>query len=320
MITLADIEAARKRIAGEVRETPMIAAAPAREPPAAGVDLRLKLESLQVSGSFKARGASNRAALLASEELAAGLVTASSGNHGLGVAYAGRRAGVPVRVYLPEGTPQAKADLITAWHAEVVRHGAVWDESDIAARNAAEAEGLAYIHPFADPAVIAGQGTVGLEIVRALPAVDAVVVAIGGGGLISGVAVAVKTVRPEARVIGVEPTGAPTLFESVRAGRLVTLDAIETSVGVLAPRRSAQINLDIIGRLVDDIVLVGDAEMRAAARWLWREFRIGVELGGAAAVAAVRLGRLNLAPGETVCALVCGAGADGVVDSQGDAG
>ena len=161
--------------------------------------------------------------------------------------------------------------------------------------------------------MIAGQGTVGLEILEDAPDLDLLIVAIGGGGLIAGVASAVKAVKPEIRVIGVEPVGAPTLERSLAAGELVTLPGIETVVGTLAPRRSAQINLDIIGRTVDEILLVDDSEMLAAARWLWSELGIAAELSGAAAMAALLGPRVRVQPGEKVCVLVCGAGRDGVV-------
>lgn len=320
VITLADIEAARSRIAGKVRETPMMHASPSRAALPGRPDLWLKLESLQISGSFKARGATNKVATLDAPALAGGLVTASGGNHGIGVAYAGWQAGAPVRVYLPESSPSKKAVAIADWGAEAVRHGAVWDDANQAAVEAGETGQMTYIHPFADPVVIAGQGTVGLEILDALPAVDTVIVAIGGGGLISGVASAIEAKRPETRIIGVEPVGAPTLRESVRAGELVTLDAIETSVGVLAPRQSAAINLEIITTLVDDIVLVTDAQMAKSSQWLWREFGVAAELGGAAAVAALQAGSITIDAGEIVCALVCGAGDDGIVDSRVEAG
>lgn len=320
MIALAEIEAARQRIAGKIRETPMMRAAPLGASLPGDPDLWLKLESLQISGSFKARGATSKVATLDAEALAAGLVTASGGNHGIGVAYAGWQARAPVRVYLPESAPEAKAVALSDWGATAVRQGAVWDEANRAALDAADAEGLTYIHPFADPVVIAGQGTVGLEIVEALPDVDTVIVAIGGGGLISGVASSIKAQRPKARIIGVEPAGAPTLRESLKAGHLITLDTIETTVGVLAPRCSAEINLEIITDLVDEIVLVSDAEMLGGARWLWREFGIAAEMGGAAAVAAVQAGKVDLRQGERVCALVCGAGDDGVIDTRAGAG
>ncbi len=236
-------------------------------------------------------------------------MTASGGNHGLAVAYAGWVAGAPATIYLPHGTPAGKIAKIEAWNARTVLEGKTWDEANTAATAMAARDGLTYIHPFADPAVIAGQGTVGLEILDQAPTIDTLIVAIGGGGLIAGVATAVKALRPDIRVIGVEPTGAPTLYESRRAGKLVTLDKIATEAGTLAPQRSEQINLDIIAKTVDDIVLVDDAEMRDAARWLWFELGVAAELSGAAALAALRAGRVE---GGHVCVLVCGAGGDGV--------
>lgn len=308
-VSLDDIRRVRERIAPALRRTPVIAAQPARQ--AAGPDpLLLKLECLQVTGSFKPRGALARATAMAGSRQ--GLVTASGGNHGLGVAYAAHRLGRPAVVYLPESAPQEKADKLAAWGAEVRVAGTVWDEANAAALAATEAEGLAYIHPFADAQVIAGQGTLGLEILEDAPDIDALVVAIGGGGLIAGVASAVKALKPAVRIIGVEPVGAPTHHASRAAGGLVTLDRIETAAGTLAPRRSETINFDIIGRLVDDIVLVRDEEMREAARWLWSEMSLGTELAGAASLAAVLTGR---ARGERPLAIVCGAGRDGLTPS-----
>lgn len=307
---LTEIELARRRLAGHVRRTPLVSAGPLlRSVPADR--LTLKLESLQVTGSFKARGATHKVLTLAPDELRRGLVTASGGNHGLGVAYAGHLAGAPVTIYLPANVPPAKAEKLERWGARLIWEGQVWDDADAAARETAARDGATYVHAFADPAVIAGQGTLGLEIVEDDPAADLLLVAIGGGGLISGVATAVKALRPGARVVGVEPVGAPTLHASLRAGRVIELDRIATAANTLAPRRSAEINLEIIRRTVDDIVLVEDEEMREAARWLWFELGIAAELSGAAAVAALLSGRVTAA-GRHACALICGAGTDGL--------
>ncbi len=289
----------------------MIDAAPLKDPPAPGV-LRLKLECLQVTGSFKPRGATNKLLSLEDAQVRRGIITASGGNHGLAVAYAAWQAETRAIIYLPQSTPAAKADKIAAWGAEVRVEGGVWDEANEAALAAAEREGLTYFHPFADPAVIAGQGTVGLEILEAAPDTGLLLVAIGGGGLISGIATAAKALKPDVRVIGVEPVGAPTLRESLAARRLVTLPKIETAAGTLAPRRSAEINLEIIARQVDEIVLVNDDEMRAAARWLWFELGVAAELSGAAALAALLAGRVETTADTPVTALVCGAGTDGL--------
>jgi threonine dehydratase len=314
-IGIEDIQQARRRLAEHVRRTPLIRAEPLLRPVPAS-RLTLKLESLQVTGSFKARGATNKVLTLEPHELERGLVTASGGNHGLGVAYAGHIAGAPVTIYLPANVPPAKAEKLERWGARLVWAGQVWDDADAAARAAARESGATYVHAFADPAVVAGQGTIGLEIVEDDPEADLLLVAIGGGGLISGVATAVKALRPGIRVVGVEPVGAPTLHASLRAGRVVELERIATAANTLAPRCSAELNFEIIRRTVDEIVLVDDEEMREAARWLWFETGVAAELSGAAAVAALLAGRVfadGVAPeGLRVCALVCGAGTDGL--------
>ena len=301
-VSLADIEAAAARIAGHVRRTPVLADG----------TLRLKLENLQVSGSFKARGATNKVLTLSEAQRRRGLVTASGGNHGLGVAAAAQTVGVPATLYLPESTPAAKVAKLKKWGATVVIEGAVWDDANVAALAAAERDGLTYVHPFADPVVVAAQGTIVLEMAADGPLPDRLVVAIGGGGLIAGVATAAKALRPDIEIIGVEPFGAPTLHDSRKAGRLITLDRIATRAGSLAPRRSEQLNLDIVNRHVDDIVLVDDDEMLAAARELWFRYGLAVELSAAAGYAAWAANRIDAGPGETIGLIICGAGDDGI--------
>ena len=312
MIGLQDIESARRRLAPHIRRTPLVNAGPPPPTPEAAGRLTLKLESLQVTGSFKARGATNKVLSLPPDRVARGLVTASGGNHGLGVAYAGRIARAPVTIYLPENVPAAKAAKLERWGARVIREGSVWDDANRAALAAAESEGLTYVHPFADPEVAAGQGTVGLEILEDAPETDLVLVAIGGGGLSSGVSTTVKALRPDIRVIGVEPFGAPTLFESFKAGRVIELPEVTTAANTLAPRRSDELNFEILRRNLEGIVLVTDDEMREAARWLWFEMGIAAELSGAASLAAVLSGRIRLDGVRSACAIVCGAGTDGI--------
>ncbi len=311
-VDLAMIQAAARRIEGKVRETPMLDPAPMRGPVLDAGRLLLKLECLQVTGSFKARGASNKLSTLDAEARQRGLVTASGGNHGLAVAYAAASAGVPAAIFVPESTPAAKVKKLRQWGADVTVHGKVWDEAQEAALAKQQASGQTYVHPFADPEVIAGQGTLAVEILRQVPHADTLVVAIGGGGLIAGVATAAKAIRPGIKIIGVEPTGAPTLYESMRAGELVTLDEITTVSGSLAPRRSMPINLELIAAHVDRMVLVSDEEMRQAAEWLWFETGVAAELAGAASLAALMTGRQQPEPDETVVAIICGAGADGL--------
>ena len=300
----SDFAETAARIASHVRHTPTIEALPG---PPTCASLRLKLEALQVTGSFKARGAVNAALCLPEGARQRGLLTASGGNHGLGVAWAGRSLGVPATIVLPQNAPLSKSQRIEALGATVIRHGDVWDDADaLAQRMHAEGRGT-YVHSFADPDVIAGQGTIALEWLDAVPDMDTLVVPIGGGGLISGIALAAHAIRPELRIVGVEPVGAPTLYESVRADRVVTLPTIETGANTLAPRRSDPLNLSVVREHVATIVLVSDDEMQAAARWLWDQAGVAAELSGAAATAAVLSGRLDLA-GQRVGAIVCGSG------------
>jgi threonine dehydratase len=310
-VTLADIEKAAERIKGRVRRTPCLRSRFNRSRLHAG-ELLLKLECLQVTGSFKARGANN--AILSLDEAAVkrGVITASGGNHGLAVAYAGHASDTAAVIYLPENTSPAKAEKLRAWGAEVVIEGRVWDDANQAAMERAERDVLTYIHPFSDPTVIAGQGTVGREILKQSSHIDILLVAIGGGGLISGVATAAKAIKPGIKVIGIEPVGAPTLTQSLARGKLVTLPEIATEAVTLAPRRSAEINLGIIRNNVDDIVLVSDEEMREAARWLWFEMGVAAELSGAAALAALQSGKLDLPKDAAVAAVICGTGSDGI--------
>jgi threonine dehydratase len=312
LLKLKDIQVAQRRTEGYVRHTPLIKAWPIRKRATKHGLVYLKLESLQITGSFKARGAVNKVYSLSSQEIARGIVTASGGNHGLGVAYAGWLTSSPATIFIPRNTPRAKAEKLESWGARVIVEGQVWDDANKAALALAERENMSYFHPFADPAVIAGQGTVCLEILDDEPNIDMLLVAIGGGGLISGVSLAAKALSPGITIIGVEPVGAPTLYESLRAGQLVELPEIRTAANTLAPRLSAPINLEIIKRNVDEIVLVTDEEMYEAARWLWFEMGVAAELSGAAALAALLAGKVQPGQSESMCALVCGAGTDGI--------
>lgn len=304
-ISLETIESARNRIALRIRRTPQMAFTLD-----SGQEVSAKLENLQVSGSFKIRGALNTVLGLSKEKLERGLVTASGGNHGMGVATAGAMTGTKTTIYLPENTPQSKVDKLRKIATEVIVSGAVWDDANALALTAAK-EGKHYVHPFADTSVIAGQGTIGLEILEDAPDLNILLVAIGGGGLISGVAAAVKAIKPSIKVIGVEAIGAPTLKTSLDAGKLTTLEKIETKASTLAPRRSEEVNFQIISRLVDDILLVSDDEMKSAAEWLWQNVGLGVELSAAAAVAALQSGRFSPDPSAKTGVIICGAGPDG---------
>jgi threonine dehydratase len=312
MIGLDDIRAAQERIGPYVRRTPVMAPTSAKEP--LPLDkVFLKLECLQVTGSFKARGAMNRVLATPREDLAGGIVTASGGNHGLAVARTAYVAGVPATVFLPANVSPAKVEKLKGWHARVEIAGEVWDTANAAALAHAQASGALYLHPFADPLVVAGQGTLGLDLLDDLPDMDAVLIAIGGGGLIAGVATALKARRPAIRIVGIEPTGSPTLKASLEAGRVVTLPEVTTAVPTMACRRTDERIFALVRDAVDEVVLVTDEEMRAAARWLWFETGVAADLSGAAAVAALQAGRIACGRDTKVCALVCGAGPDGMI-------
>ncbi|QKC95728.1 threonine ammonia-lyase [Mesorhizobium sp. NZP2298] len=313
MIALEDIRTAAARIEGNVRRTPMMAAGNLKTPLAGGVDLMLKLELLQVTGSFKARGATNRLLSLDPAALKHGIVTASGGNHGIATARAGFMAGVPATIFLPTNASPAKIEKLRAWGAATHIVGSAWHESNEAAQAFVRETGAVYFHPFADPAVVAGQGTVGLEILDQMPDVTTVLVAMGGGGLVSGVATAIKALAPHVRVVGIEATGSPVLLRALEAGRNVALDKVTTSVATMACAKTDDRIFDIVRDKVDEIVLVDDDEMLRAARSLWFEMGLAADLSGAAAIAALAEGRVRLKQGERVCAIVCGAGPDAIL-------
>ncbi len=313
MISLADIENARDRIAPHVRRTPVIAAS-GLQAPITGVDeLWLKLELLQVTGSFKARGAMNKLLSLSEEQLARGIVAASGGNHGIATARAGYLAKVPTTIFLPTNASPSKIEKLKAWGADVRIVGSAWHESNVQALDFVKKTGAAYIHPFADPLVAAGQGTVALELLDQLPEVDTVLIAMGGGGLISGMATALRALKPGVRIVGIEAEGAPVLLRGIEAGHNVALDEVTTSVATMACARTEDSIFQIVADKVDEIVLVSDDEMRKAAQWLWFEMGLAADLSGAAAIAALQNGRISVAKGEKIAAIVCGAGPDALI-------
>lgn len=312
MITLQDIHAAAERIAPYIRRTPLMQVAAVADAPSPA-PLWLKLECLQATGSFKARGATNRLLGTPAAELAAGVVTASGGNHGLAVARAARLADVPAMIFVPTNASPAKIDKLRKLGATVKIVGSVWNDTNVHAQAYADEHGAAYFHPFADPLVLAGQGTVALEILEDNPDIDTVLIAIGGGGLISGMSVALKALKPSVRIVGIEPVGCPTFHASLAAGEVVTLDKVTTRVATMACARTEPAVFALSRDAIDEVVLVEDEQMLDAARWLWFEFGIAADLSGAAAVAALRAGRLQLAADCTVCALVCGAGPEALV-------
>lgn len=313
IVEIDDIRAAEKRIAGNVRRTPVMQASALRTGFDGDYDLWLKLELLQATGSFKARGATNKLLSLDKAALARGVVTASGGNHGLATARAGQMAGVKATIFLPTNAAPSKVEKLRAWGADVRIIGSAWHESNEAALAFQRETGAAYFHPFADPLVVAGQGTVGLECLAQIDGLDTILVAMGGGGLVSGVATALKALRPSVRVIGIEAEGSPVLLRSLEAGRNVALERVTTSVATMACAKTDDAIFEAVQARVDEIVLVSDDEMRAAAKWLWFELGLAADLSGAAAIAALQMGRVRPAAGAVICAIICGAGPDGVL-------
>lgn len=311
MIGIEDIQAAAQRIGSHIRRTPAIEATQLKSP-LGELEVALKLELLQVTGSFKARGATNRLLAMDKADLAKGVVTASGGNHGIATARAAWMAGVPATIFLPSNASPSKIEKLKAWGVETRIVGSAWDQSNVAALDFVVKTGAAYFHPFADPHVVAGQGTVALEILDQVRDVDVVLVAMGGGGLVSGVATAMKALSPKVRVVGIEAEGCPVLLRALEAGQNIGLDKITTSVATMACAKTDDAIFEIVRERVDDIVLVDDEEMRKAARWLWFEMGLAADLSGAAAIAALREGRVAVRPGDRVCAIVCGAGPDAI--------
>ncbi len=312
LVPLPEIEAAADRIKPFVRRTPFIRARQEKAPLREG-EVLLKLENLQATGAFKVRGAVNTILSLDMDTRQRGVVAASGGNHGIAVAYAAYRTGIPAQIFMPTIVHGEKTKQVERWGAKTVVAGQTWDDAQEEAQRVAADAGLLCIHPFADESVMAGQGTMGLEMLKQSSHCGVFVISMGGGGLISGVASAIKQIKPEARIVGVEPVGAPTISKSLEAGEPITLPSIDTEAVTLAPRRSHPRNLSIIQQLVDEVVLVTDDEMRHAAKWLWQEFGQAAELAGAASIAAVATGKVAAPDDESIGCVICGAGTDGLI-------
>lgn len=307
MPTLASIRAARERIGTRVHRTPLLTAT--RLGDRAGATLAHKCESLQKTGSFKVRGALNKLSQIDEGSRARGVITVSAGNHAQALAWAARAAGVKCTVVMPASASRTKVDASRGYGAEVVLHGANGIEAFARAHELAAERSLTFVHPFDDEAIIAGQGTVGLEILEQMPDVDDVVVGIGGGGLIAGVAIAVKELKPSARVFGVEPVGAAVMRQSLDAGQPLRLESMHTIADGLAAPMAGSLTYAIVRRYVDDVVTVTDDEIMAAMRDILLSAKLLAEGAGAAATAAVLSGRLPVKR-RRVVAVVSGGNVD----------
>jgi threonine dehydratase len=303
-----DFEEARATIEGFVHRTPVLSSRSLSE--RSGVEAWLKAENLQRTGSFKARGASNKVLHLSQEEQARGVVTASAGNHGQAVAYIASRLKIPGYVVMPEGANRSKLAAVREYGATAVLFGEVWDDAYARSLELAEEKNLTYVHPFKDRYIMAGQGTIALEILEDLQDVDAIVVPIGGGGLIGGIASATKLISPETRIIGVEAEGAANMYSSRRRGEPVSLDSVSTIADGLATRNTDPDVFELLEQVVDDIVTVSDDEIRTAIPFLLERAKLLAETGGAAAVAALLGKKVSVPEGCRVVALVCGGNFD----------
>lgn len=306
-VTLEQIRAAREREAGIVKTTPLDLSATFSA--LCGRQIYLKLENLQKTGSFKVRGALNKIQLLDEAARARGVVTASAGNHAQGVAYAGRIAQVPVTVVMPETAAFSKVAATTGYGAKVLLAGRDYSEACRKAEEIAAQQGATFVHAFDDIDVIAGQGTVGLELLEQLPDVDTVVVPVGGGGLLAGVVSALRGAGSRARIIGVQAAGASSLFHSLRRGAPIELSAVDTIADGLATRAIGAIPFDIIRDGIDDAVEVIDAEIADAVLLLLERAKTVVEGAGAVSLAACLAGRLP-APAKQVAVIVSGGNID----------
>jgi threonine dehydratase len=306
-VTLTSIQTARARIGDAIYVSPCQLSNDLSE--LTGLPLHLKLENLQRTGSFKERGALNKLLTLSQAERERGVVTASAGNHAQGVAFHAAALGIRCQIVMPLATPQIKVAATRGFGADVVLHGSNYDEACEEALRRRLEEGRTFIHPFDDAEIINGQGTIGLELLEQVPDLEAVVVPIGGGGLISGVACALKETNPRIRVIGVEPEKLPSMLRAREAGAPVTLNAEATVADGIAVRRAGDLTLPLVSRYVDEIVTVDDEEIASAILMLLEHEKTLAEGAGAAALAALLQSKTNLRQRRTVV-LVSGGNID----------
>ena len=297
-------EEARARMTPHVKHTPIVSSRVLSEQ--TGFDVRFKAELFQRTGSYKIRGPLNKFTFLSDDEKARGVICSSAGNHAQGVALAAKIHGIKAVVCMAANATPSKIAATKGYGAEVVLHGQIWDEANDKAKELVAEKGYTYIHPFDDEQLIQGQGTVGLEIYRDWPDVDVVIVPIGGGGLISGVSMALKGLKPKVRIIGVESSGAPGMKNSVDAGKLVTLDQVDCIIDGLRVKRVGEKTFDIVRQHVDEIVTLPDEKMFEAVVWTMHYAKLVPEGAAAAPVAALLNGLVKARAGTKVCCVLSG--------------
>lgn len=299
MLTLDKIYSAKYVLKQVIRETDIIRA-PKINPDA---DIYLKTENLQITGSFKVRGAYFRMSQLSDEEKAKGVIACSAGNHAQGVALAAARNGIKSIICLPDGAPISKVEATKSYGAEVCLVKGVYDDAYAEALRQRDEYGYTFIHPFDDEDVIAGQGTIGLELLEQIPDMDAVIVPIGGGGLISGIAFAIKKLNPKIKVYGVQAAGAPSMYNSIHDHQIERLESVSTIADGIAVKEPGENTYNIISEYVDDIVTVTDDEISAAILALMEQHKLVTEGAGAVPVAAAMFNKVPIKGKKTVCLL-----------------
>ena len=299
MLTLDNIYRASNVLRDVVRKTDIVYA-PKLKP---GVDVYLKTENLQITGSFKIRGSYYKMSRLTEDEKGRGVVACSAGNHAQGVALAAQKSGIKAVICLPDGAPISKIEATKSYGAEVCLVEGVYDDAYNKALSLRDTEGYTFIHPFDDEDVIAGQGTIALEIEDQLPDLDAVIVPIGGGGLISGIAYAMKAINPNVKVYGVQAAGAPSMLNSIKNNRIDALSSVSTIADGIAVKKPGSLTYDICSKCVDGIVTVNDDEISAAILALMEQHKLVTEGAGAVAVAAVMFNKIDLQGKKAVCLL-----------------
>jgi len=302
-LSLRDFQEVRTRIAPHIKHTPLLGSRQLSD--LTGFDVRLKAEMFQRVGSYKIRGPLNKFSLMSDEQKRRGVVCSSAGNHAQGVALAAKIHGIRAVVCMAANATRSKVEATKGYGAEVVLHGNIWDEANEKAKELVRTEGLTYVHPFDDEQLIAGQGTLGLEIVQDWPNVDAVIVPIGGGGLISGVSMAAKSHNPKIRVIGVESSDGPAMQASVASGKLETIDC-RTIIDGLRVKRCGEITFSVVQRFVDEIVALPDRDIFDAMIWVMERCKLVVEGAAAAPVGALLHGLVKLPMGSRVAVVLSG--------------
>ena len=268
-----------------------------------GTELYLKAVNLQVTGSFKVRGAYYKMSQLTQEERERGVIACSAGNHAQGVALAAQKNGIKAVICLPDGAPISKVEATRSYGAEICLVEGVYDDAYQKAQQLRDEKGYTFIHPFDDPDVIAGQGTIALELAEQVPDMDAVIVPIGGGGLISGIAYTLKNLNPNVKIYGVQASGAPSMLNSIHDAHIETLDSVFTIADGIAVKQPGSITYEICSKYVDEIVTVTDDEISAAILALMEQHKLVTEGAGAVAVAAAMFGKMDLTGKKTVCLL-----------------